>query len=70
MRELTLKLENMHCDACVRRVTMTLEKLGAKVEEVKVGSARIQAPVTLSTPGIVQALNKAGYPAIVESINV
>lgn len=70
MRELTLKLENMHCDACVRRVTMTLEKLGVNVEEVKVGSARLQAPVTVGTPDIIQALHKAGYPATVETINV
>lgn len=66
MRQINLKLENMHCDACVRRVTMTLEKAGAKVDEVRVGSARIQAPESLATPTLVERLNKAGYPATVE----
>lgn len=69
MRQITLKLENMHCDACVRRVTMTLEKTGAKVEQVTVGSARIQAPDNIDDPAIVQALTKAGYPATVDGAN-
>jgi copper chaperone CopZ len=69
MREINLKLENMHCGACVRRVTMTLEKTGVKVEEVNVGSARIQAPETIDDPAILEALNKAGYPATVATVN-
>lgn len=68
MREVKLKLENMHCDACVRRVTMTLEKTGAKVDKVRVGSARVHAPDTVDDPAILEALNKAGYPATVEAI--
>ncbi len=70
MREIKLKLENMHCDACVRRVTQTLEKAGAKVEQVEVGSARLQAPDTLQEPALLEALNKAGYPATVEAMRV
>lgn len=69
MRQIHLKLENMHCDACVRRVTMTLEKTGAKVENVSVGAARIQAPDNIDDPAILEALNKAGYPATVEAVN-
>lgn len=69
MREVKLKLENMHCGACVRRVTMALEKAGAKVEEVRVGSARVHAPDTVDNPAILQALHKAGYPATVEAIH-
>ena len=67
MREVKLKLENMHCDACVRRVTMALEKTGVKVYEVRVGSARLHAPDTIDDPTILQALHKAGYPATVET---
>ncbi len=69
MRQINLKLENMHCDACVRRVTMTLEKTGTKVEQVTVGSARIQAPENIDNPAILEALGKAGYPATVEGSN-
>lgn len=68
MREVKLKLENMHCDACVRRVTTTLEKTGAKVEEVRVGSARIHAPDTIDDTTLLATLHKAGYPATVEAI--
>jgi copper chaperone CopZ len=28
MKEVTLRVENMHCGACVRRVTQALEKVG------------------------------------------
>ena len=70
MREIKLKLENMHCDACVRRVTMTLENAGANIDEVHVGSARIHAPDTVEDPTILEALNKAGYPATVETVSV
>jgi len=70
MREIKLKLENMHCDACVRRVTMALEKAGAKVDEVRVGSARVHAPDSIDDPTILEALNKTGYPATVETVSV
>ncbi|SNS96560.1 Copper chaperone CopZ [Granulicella rosea] len=61
----TLKIENMHCGACVRRVTMALNKLpGTQVEEVQIGAARIAT--TATPPEILAALDKAGYPARVE----
>lgn len=68
MREVSLKLENMHCDACVRRVSMTLEKAGVKVADAAVGTARIFAPDGLDDSKILEALNQAGYPATVESV--
>ena len=51
----------MHCGACVRRVTLTLEKTpGVKVGTVAIGSATIEA----SDPEpVLAALQKAGYPA-------
>uniref|UniRef100_A0A7V5CUJ7 Copper chaperone n=1 Tax=Acidobacterium capsulatum TaxID=33075 RepID=A0A7V5CUJ7_9BACT len=67
MREITLRIENMHCGACVRRVTQTLEKTGATVEEVRIGAARVQAPETLEDATLLQSLDKAGYHAIVEA---
>jgi copper chaperone CopZ len=67
MREITLRIENMHCGSCVRRVTQTLEKTGAQVEEVRIGAARIQAPDTLEDAALLQSLDKAGYHAMVEA---
>jgi len=66
MATLTLRIENMHCGACVRRVMQTLNGLpGTHAEEVRVGGARV---VTSAAPAEVeQALGAAGYPAVVES---
>jgi copper chaperone len=67
MREVTLRIENMHCGACVRRVTQALEKLdGVRVGEVRVGAARVDAPDNVQDAALLGAIDKAGYPAIVE----
>ena len=67
MREVTLRIENMHCGACVRRVTQALEKVeGVRVGEVRVGAARVEAPDNIQDAALLGAIDKAGYPAIVE----
>lgn len=67
MRELTLRIENMHCGACVRRVTQALEKIhGVQVDEVRIGAARVQASDDVRESALVGAVEKAGYSAIVE----
>ena len=67
MRELTLRIENMHCGACVRRVTQALERIpGVRVGEVRVGAARLETPDDLPDAALIAAVDKAGYPAIVE----
>lgn len=67
MREITLRIENMHCGACVRRVSQALEKVqGVQVGEVRVGAARVQAPEDLPEATLVSAVEKAGYPALIE----
>ena len=66
MATLTLRIDNMHCGSCIRRVTQTLNALpGTQAEEVRVGSARIVS--TAAPEKIQQALTAAGYPAFVES---
>jgi copper chaperone len=56
-----LKIDGMHCGACVRRVTQTLEKTpGVKVESVAIGSAQVE---TADPATVVAALKKAGYAA-------
>lgn len=67
MRETRLRIENMHCDACVRRVRQALEKMeGVEVGDVTVGGARVEAPETVPASALVSAVEKAGYPATVE----
>ncbi len=61
----TLRIENMHCGACVSRVTKALNAIPeTKVDTVQVGAARIE---TTAAPAVVlDALQKAGYPAHIE----
>ena len=67
MREVTLRIENMHCGACVKRVTDALCKVnGVQVGEVRIGAARVEAPDNLPDATIVGAVEQAGYPAAVE----
>jgi copper chaperone CopZ len=61
-----LRIDNMHCGSCVRRVMQTLSTLPeTQTEEVQVGSARIRTSASAET--VQQALSAAGYPAQVES---
>jgi copper chaperone CopZ len=68
MLEFTLRIENMHCGACIRRVSQALASMdGLEVKEVRVGAARLSstrnpAPVEQA----LAALAKAGYPARLE----
>jgi copper chaperone len=67
MREVTLRIENMHCGACVRRVTQALAKVeGVKVGEVHLGAARVQTAEDVPEGALTGAVEKVGYPALVE----
>ena len=62
-----LAIEGMHCAACVRRVTQTLERTAAgPIDEVQIGEATLQAPPS-AAPVVLAALQKGGYPARVLS---
>jgi copper chaperone len=66
MATLNLLIENMHCGACVRRVTQALNALpGTHAEEVRVGGARIRTEA--EPKQIEESLRNAGYPAHVLS---
>ncbi len=68
MAEFTLRIDNMHCGSCVRRVSQALSSAdGVTVKEVRLGAARLEssrepAPVDVA----VAVLAKAGYPARLE----
>jgi copper chaperone CopZ len=67
MREVTLRIESMHCGACVRRVTQALENIGGvEVGEVRIGAARVQAPDDVRESALIAAVERAGYSAFVE----
>lgn len=68
MAEITLRIDGMHCGACIRRVTQALVSVkGLQVEEVRLGAARldISGETEVSNQAI-DALAKAGYTARAE----
>jgi copper chaperone len=62
------KIEGMHCDGCVRRVTRVLQALaGVGVESVSVGSAAVVLdPAKVSAEQVVAAVNGIGFTARAE----
>jgi copper chaperone CopZ len=68
MSELTLKIDGMHCSSCVRRVSQALATVkDVKVEEVRVGAARVRCPGEPSLVAqAIAALEAAGYTAHLE----
>jgi copper chaperone CopZ len=71
MAEFTLRIDGMHCGSCVKRVGQALASVeGAKVEEVRLGAARISYDNRIEQSAQVDiaiaALAKAGYNARLE----
>jgi copper chaperone len=57
-----LKIEGMHCDACVRRVTALLKRVeGVEVERVVVGEASVQVPEGLEREELERAVEGGGF---------
>jgi copper chaperone len=64
MKEITLSIDGMHCEVCVRRVGRALQGiLGTVVEEVRLGTARVQSE---EIAPLLAALARAGYTARTE----
>lgn len=66
---LTLKIEGMHCDGCVRRVTAALQKVeGVEVKSVRVGGAEVSFDAAKAGPeAIAAAVTKIGFAAAPEA---
>lgn len=69
MAEINLRIDGMHCGACVCRVTNALQGVpGSTVEAVRLGAARVQTTNdSVSAQSLIDAVTKAGYPAFTES---
>ena len=62
MANIALQIDKMHCGACVRRVTQTLNALpNTHADEVAIGSARVETEAPLGD--LLGALQAAGFPA-------
>lgn len=67
MAEFTLQINGMHCGSCIRRVEQALASTeGVKVEEVRLGAARLSASGPAPADAAIAALAKAGYSARLE----
>lgn len=68
MAEFTLRIDGMHCGACVRRVSQALASTpGIAVDEVRVGAARLKATdEPAAVAAAIAAVAKAGYAAHLE----
>ena len=70
MTEITLRIDGMHCGACVKRVTQALaSQQGLAVKEVRLGAARIESDQQAAASQAVEALAKAGYRAHLEEVH-
>jgi copper chaperone len=67
MERLTMTIEGMTCEHCVRAVRGRLEKTpGVKVDDVQIGSAVIEYnPATTNGDDIEEAIADEGYTAFV-----
>src|SRR5215831_18090844 len=67
MERLTLTIEGMSCEHCVRAVRGRLEKTpGVKVDDVQVGSAHLEYdPAATTVDDIEEAIADEGYTAFV-----
>ncbi len=65
MSQHKIEIEGMHCNACVRRVTLALTKLdGVDVQAVNVGSAQVQLDESKVTPrDVAAAIDAIGFQA-------
>jgi copper chaperone CopZ len=68
MKEITLRIEGMHCGSCVRRVTQALQGVdGTDVREVRLGAARVRiSDAAVAQPALLASMAKAGFSAHVE----
>jgi copper chaperone CopZ len=63
MNTANLKIDGMHCHACVRRVTAAIGKVeGVKSSKVEIGSAAVDFDPALTTKeNIEEAVREAGF---------
>lgn len=65
MQDFVLKINGMHCNSCVNRVTRVLEKLdGVRVKAVTIGMANVAYDPEKTGPAVlVSAVNAVGFQA-------
>lgn len=61
-KQVELKIEGMHCDGCVRRVTALLKRIdGVEVASVVVGEAKVVLKDGVERAELVRAVEGGGF---------
>ena len=61
-KQMELKIEGMHCDGCVRRVTALLKRVdGVEVSQVVVGEAKLMVRDGVERTELVRAVEGGGF---------
>ena len=61
-KQMELKIEGMHCDGCVRRVTALLKRVdGVEVSQVVVGEAKLMVRDGVKRAELVRAVEGGGF---------
>ena len=61
-KQMELKIEGMHCDGCVRRVTALLKRVdGVDVEQVVVGEAKLMVRHGVERAELVREVESGGF---------
>lgn len=64
MAQVNLRIDGMHCGACVKRAGQALQSVpGVKTEALRVGAVRLECEDPASVDAAIAALGKAGYTA-------
>jgi copper chaperone len=64
VRKVTLRIDGMHCGACIRRVSQSLQMVpGAEIEEVRLGAARVKLDQAAGIDALIAGLSKADFGA-------
>lgn len=60
MEQIELKIDGMHCGACIRRVSALIAGVdGAKVESVEIGKATVSGDAPLQE--LISAIESGGF---------
>jgi copper chaperone len=62
MRQVSVRIDGMHCGHCVEAVRRALSQVdGATVTRVEIGKAHVGLPADISVDPVVAAVERAGY---------
>ncbi|MBR3990856.1 MAG: cation transporter [Clostridia bacterium] len=66
-KDVDLRIDGMHCEKCVARVTDALKALGCKADvSLAEGLAKVKCPAKIPVDKLIEAVSALGYTATVK----